>query len=223
MAIISSSRPGAEHITSEEKTQRVVEPSRALANTFPEAILSIDTFRASVALQALEAGAHMVNDISGGHLDEEMIAMVGKMKIPYVAMHMKGTPQTMKGLNHYENDLLLEMRKYFSEVMRRCTESGVHDVIVDPGFGFAKNIEQNYHILKHLSYFKMLEAPILVGLSRKSMIHKVLKKGPEESLNGSTVLHTLALLNGADILRVHDVEEASEVLQLMTHYHDPGI
>ena len=208
-----SSRPGATDIPVEEELNRVLEPIRLIANTFPDAVISIDTFRAEVARQAVGAGAHMVNDISGGQLDDQMYATVGELKVPYIGMHMKGTPQTMKQLAQYD-DLLKEVMSFFSRMQEKLHDYGVQDIIFDPGFGFAKNIDQNFQLLRSLSYFQNLEKPLLVGLSRKSMIHKTLKISAEESLNGTTVLNTIALMSGASILRVHDVREAKEAIHL---------
>lgn len=209
-----SSRPDAEHISVEEELERVLEPIRQVNASFPDAVISIDTFRAKVARKAIDAGAHVVNDISGGHLDDQMYNTVGELKVPYVGMHMKGTPQTMKQLAQYD-DLLEEMMSYFSQMQESLYNRGVTDVIVDPGFGFAKNVEQNFRLLRSLSYFQNLDKPLLVGLSRKSMIQKTLGVTAEESLNGTTVLNTMALMNGASILRVHDVREAKEAIKII--------
>lgn len=208
-----SSRPGAKDIPEEEELHRVLEPIKAITKAFPQAIVSIDTFRSGVARQAIEAGAHMINDISGGHLDTEMIPLAGELQVPFIGMHMKGSPQTMKHLAEYD-DLLTEMMSYFSEMLEWAYKYHVKDVIIDPGFGFAKNIDQNFQLLRSLAYFKNLEKPLLVGVSRKSMIHRTLGISAEESLNGTSVLNTAAILNGASILRVHDVKEAKEVVEL---------
>ncbi len=208
-----SSRPGAKDIAEEEEIERVLEPIRQVAKAFPQALISIDTFRSKVASLAIEAGAHVINDISGGHLDEEIIPLAGELQVPFIGMHMKGSPQTMKHLTEYD-DLLTEMMSYFSAMLELAYKRHVKDVIIDPGFGFAKNIDQNFQLLRSLAYFKNLEKPLLVGVSRKSMVHKTLGITAEESLNGSTVLNTVALMNGASILRVHDVKEAKEVVEL---------
>ncbi len=208
-----SSRPGATDISPEEEIDRIIEPIRELARAFPDTIISIDTFRSQVAVAGVEAGAHMVNDISGGHLDPRMHAAVGEMQVPYIGMHMRGTPQTMKTMTSYE-DLLTDIGKYFSVMVDSLSRHGVKDIILDPGFGFAKTVEQNFHLLASLEYFRFFELPILVGLSRKSMIYKTLENTPDNALNGTTVLNTVALQKGASILRVHDVEEAVQVVEL---------
>lgn len=208
-----SSRPGATDITEDVEIERVLEPIRQVTKAFPQAVVSIDTFRSGVARLAIEAGAHVINDISGGHLDPELIPVAGELQVPFIGMHMKGSPQTMKHLAQYD-DLLTEMMSYFSAMLELAYKHHVKDVIIDPGFGFAKNIDQNFQLLRSLAYFKNLEKPLLVGVSRKSMVHKTLGITAEESLNGTTVLNTTAILNGASILRVHDVKEAKEVVEL---------
>ncbi|WP_421875183.1 dihydropteroate synthase [Marinoscillum sp.] len=209
-----SSRPGAEDISAEEELRRVMTAISGILMRFPEAIISVDTFRSSVAREAVNAGASIVNDISAGQLDNQMLETVGKLKVPYIAMHMRGTPQTMKEQVKYD-DLLREVTQYFSERIVKAKESGIKDIIIDPGFGFAKTIEQNYSLLYRVDYLKQLGYPLLVGVSRKSMIYKLLNVAPEDALNGTTVLNTLALLKGASILRVHDVKEASEAITLL--------
>jgi dihydropteroate synthase len=208
-----SSRPGADHISEGEELGRVLSVVELLNKEFPEAPLSIDTFRSSVADACLESGASMINDISGSQIDPKILEVVAKHKVPYIGMHMKGTPQTMKELCQYE-DLIVEMRMYFSNLIKQCTELHIHDVIIDPGFGFAKNTEQNFQILKELKEFQLLDCPILIGLSRKSMIYKTLGVNASEALNGTTALNMIALQNGASILRVHDVKEAIECITL---------
>lgn len=208
-----SSRPGASDIPAEEELSRVLPVIKEIVRTFPEALISIDTFRASVASAAVQEGAHMINDISGGELDPTMFETVAKLQVPYILMHMKGSPQTMKSLNQYE-DLIPDILLYFAEKIRKLTDSGVKDIIADPGFGFAKNIGQNYQLLEGFDSFKILGVPLLAGLSRKSMIWKVLDIPSEEALNGTTVLNTIAVQKGADILRVHDVKAAAEVIKL---------
>lgn len=208
-----SSRPDAEDISEEEELNRLIPAVKIITQSFPEAFISIDTFRASVAQQAIEAGAHIINDISGGNLDAQMFETVGKLQVPYILMHMKGTPQTMKNLNQYEN-MMQEMCFYFSEKIAQLKQLGVKDIIIDPGFGFAKNITQNYQLLNHLEDFNLFSFPVLAGLSRKSMIWKSLKITPEEALNGTSVLNTIALQKGAKILRVHDVKEAKECIKI---------
>jgi dihydropteroate synthase len=208
-----SSRPGAENISEEEETDRLIPAVKAIAKTFPEAYISADTFRAEVARLAVAEGAAMINDISGGNLDDKMFETVAGLQVPYVLMHMRGTPQTMKEETHYDN-LVKDVVKELSEKVRQLDELQVHDIIIDPGFGFAKTIDQNYRILKNLQYFKALGHPVLAGLSRKSMIYRKLGITPEDALNGTTVLNTIALVNGACILRVHDVKEAVETVNL---------
>jgi dihydropteroate synthase len=217
-----SSRPGAEDISVEDEINRVAAPIKQLSERFPEAVISIDTFRSDVARAALDAGAHVINDISGGILDADMIPLAGRRKVPYIAMHMRGTPQTMKNLTLYD-DVLLEVMQYFSDIIAKAKAAGIHDLILDPGFGFAKTLEQNYYLLQHLDHFKRLDCPILVGVSRKSMIYKLLDCSPDEALNGTTALNSVALLKGANILRVHDVNEATEAIRLITQLHDSRI
>ena len=208
-----SSRPGADHISEEYELGRGLPVVELLTKEFPEAPLSIDTFRSSVADACLESGASMINDISGSQMDPKILEVVAKHKVPYIGMHMKGTPQTMKDLCQYQ-DLIVEMRLYFSELINRCTELHIHDVIIDPGFGFSKTTEQSFQILRELEEFKLLKSPLLVGLSRKSMIYKTLDSDASKSLNGTTALHMIALDKGASILRVHDVKEAVECVTL---------
>ncbi|TFV92431.1 dihydropteroate synthase [Algoriphagus kandeliae] len=208
-----SSRPGAEDISEEEELSRVIQPISWISEAFPEVLISIDTFRSNVAKRAIETGAHLVNDISGGSLDSKMYEVVGKLQVPYFLMHMRGTPQTMQQKTDYSK-LLPDILNYFAKKLHLIKEFGIKDVIIDPGFGFAKTLEQNYHILKNLEIFRTLGYPVLAGLSRKSMIYKLLGCGPEESLNGTTALHMFALSKGANILRVHDVKEANETRKL---------
>ncbi len=208
-----SSRPGADHITTEAERKRIVPIVELLTNTFPEILLSIDTFRSSIAKECVAAGASMINDISAGNMDQDMISCVGKLKVPYIMMHMKGTPQTMKSKNHY-NDMIHEMNIYFAEKIAEARKNGIDDLIIDPGFGFAKNTHQNFELLKNLALLQVHNVPILSGVSRKSMIYKTLNTSPNEALNGTTVLNTIALQQGASILRVHDVKEAIECITL---------
>jgi len=209
-----SSRPGASDISIEEECDRVIGPISEIAKRFPKTNISIDTFRSEVAERALDAGASMINDISGGHLDKNMLDTVANHKVPYVAMHMRGNPQNMKDQTSYE-DILLEIMKYFSAVIHDCNQKGIKDVIIDPGFGFAKTAEQSFDLLKKLDHFHHLQRPMLVGVSRKSMIYRTLKLTAEEALNGTSVLNTIALIKGAQILRVHDVKEAVEAVKLV--------
>ncbi len=210
-----STRPGADDISEEEEIKRAIPAIEALTLHFPDCIISIDTFRSKVAAKALEAGAAMVNDISAGSLDKNMMETVAQHQVPYIMMHMRGTPQTMKDLNEY-NDLTQDIIFYFSEKIRAARDLGINDIIIDPGFGFSKNIAQNFELLSNLKKFQNLELPILAGLSRKSTIYKILDCTPEEALNGTTVLNTMAIANGANILRVHDVQEAMETIKLMS-------
>lgn len=210
-----SSRPGAVDISAEEEAQRVIPAIEAILKEFPEALISVDTFRSEVANQSIVAGAAMVNDISAGNLDAEMMQVVAKHQVPYIMMHMRGTPQTMKDLNDY-SDLPQEIIFYFSEKVKTACSLGINDLIIDPGFGFSKNAEQNFDLLSSMELLQVLGLPILAGLSRKSSIYKTLNIGPEDALNGTTVLNTVALLKGAAILRVHDVKEAMEAVQLIS-------
>lgn len=209
-----SSRPGATDISVEEEIKRVIPVIQAISKAFPEIAISIDTFRASVAKAAVEQGAGLINDISGGELNPQLFNTVSELQVPYVLMHMRGTPETMTQLNQYEN-LTKEVIDYFHKKIHQLQNLGVKDIIIDPGFGFAKNIDQNFELLNQLDYLRILGKPILAGLSRKSMIWKSLKITPEEALNGSTSLNTVALLKGASILRVHDVKEAVETIKLI--------
>lgn len=210
-----SSRPNAEFVTEQEEIDRIVPVIGLVADRFPEAILSVDTFRARVAAEAIGAGAAIVNDIAAGLLDENMLPTIGELKVPYIMMHMRGTPQTMRTLTDY-NDIIKDMLYYFSERVREARGYGIHDIIIDPGFGFAKTTEQNYEVLQKLELFQILELPLLSAISRKSMIYKVLENTPAEALNGTTVLNTISLLKGARIIRVHDVKEAMECIRLVT-------
>lgn len=208
-----SSRPGAENIPETEEINRSVGAVKLISKKFPTAILSIDTFRSEVARQAILEGASIINDISAGEQDQNMFATVAKLKVPYIAMHMRGTPQTMKTLAEYEN-LIKEVTSYLLQKITLLESLNVKDVLIDPGFGFAKTAEQNFHLLNHLDYFAILGKPLVAGLSRKSMIWKTLGVKPDDALNGTTALNMTALLKGANILRVHDVKEAMEVVKL---------
>jgi dihydropteroate synthase len=208
-----STRPNASDISAEEEMERVIPVIKAIKQLFPDCIISIDTFRAMVAQEAVVAGASLINDISGGQLDEKMFEIVAQMQVPYVLMHSRGNPQTMSQLCHYEN-IFLEILHFFEQRIEKLTILGVKDIILDLGFGFAKTQEQNFILLKHLSYFARLERPILVGISRKSMIYKTLCIEPSQALNGTTALNMFALEQGAKILRVHDVAAAKETLTL---------
>ena len=208
-----SSRPGADHISEETERKRIVPIIELLMNYFPEILISIDTFRYKIAEDCLQAGAAIINDIFAGQYDPKIMEIANKYSSPYIMMHIKGTPQNMISKNNYD-DIIKEIIKYFSEKIFEARKNKINDIIIDPGFGFAKNIKQNYFLLKNLKLFQSLDAPILVGLSRKSMIYKTLKTSSSEALNGTTSLNTIALINGASILRVHDVKEAIECIKL---------
>jgi dihydropteroate synthase len=208
-----SSRPQSQDISEKEEIERVIPSIKAILKEFPKALVSIDTFRSNVARAAIENGACMVNDISGGSLDEKMFTTVAECNVPYVLMHMRGTPQTMIKQTSYEN-IIIEMIDYFQKKIVELKQLGVKDVIIDPGFGFAKTMDQNYELLKNLNYFKCLNLPILSGVSRKSMICKKLGIENKDALNGTTVLNTISLMNGASVLRVHDVKYAIEAIKL---------
>lgn len=208
-----STRPGATAISMEEEIARVIPAVGTIKRQFPEILLSIDTFRSQVAKAAVEEGADLVNDISAGNLDPEMLPLIAQLDVPYIAMHMKGTPQTMQSLSDY-TDLVPEILAYFSKKVEQFRNFGIKDVIIDPGFGFAKTITQNFELLKELKSLNRLGLPVMAGVSRKSMIYKTLKISANEALNGTTALNMFALMQGANILRVHDVKEAKETIQL---------
>lgn len=208
-----SSRPNATHISEAEELQRLLPIIELLVKGFPEIIISIDTFRSEVAKQGIQAGAALINDISAGKLDKDMLQTVANLQVPYIMMHMKGTPQNMKEHANYKH-IMKELLFYFSERINEAKKLGIKDIIIDPGFGFAKNTAQNFEVLKHLELLKTLKFPILAGVSRKSMIYKTLENTAQEALNGTTVLNTIALQKGATILRVHDVKEATETIKL---------
>lgn len=208
-----STRPGAEDVSPEEEIKRVIPAIALCKSQAPKLPVSVDTFRTEVAAAALDAGADMINDIGGGSMDRGMFELVAEKKVPYVLMHIKGNPQTMSSFTDYQN-ILTEMMLYFSGKVSQLKDLGVNDIIVDPGFGFAKTIDQNFVLLRNLSYFRELQLPLLVGLSRKSMIYRSLEIPVDEALNGTTVLNTMALMNGASILRVHDVKAARQAVIL---------
>lgn len=208
-----STRPGAKDVSEQEELDRVVPAIKAIMREYPDTYVSVDTFRASVAEAAVSEGAVMINDISAGSLDGKMFATVAKLKVAYVLMHMRGNPQTMQTLTGYES-LLLEVIDFFQKKVSELRELNVKDIVIDPGFGFAKTIDQNYDLLKHLNYFRMLNLPVLAGMSRKSMIYKKLNTTSEHALNGTTALNAIALMNRVSILRVHDVTEAMEAITL---------
>lgn len=209
-----SSRPNAQEVSPKEELQRVVPVVEALVKHFPDIRISVDTFRAEVARESLEAGACIINDISAGQIDLAIWEVVAHYQVPYIAMHMRGTPQTMQTYTEYDK-LTKDILYYFSQVKDKARQLRINDLIVDPGFGFSKTLAQNYELMQQLALFKALECPILVGISRKSMIYKLLDTTPEAALNGTTVLNTFALLHGADILRVHDVKEAVECVKIV--------
>ncbi len=214
-----SSRPGAGHIKVEEEMQRLKIALEVIRTDFPDVIVSADTFRSSVASMAVkDYEVDIINDISAGSADENMFDTIAALNVPYIMMHIKGTPQNMQ-VNPTYDDVVGEIINYFSEKIQKAKLSGICDVIIDPGFGFGKTLEHNYLILSRLDDFKIFELPILVGLSRKSMIYKALDATPKEALNGTTVLNTIALMNGANILRVHDVKEAMETVKLFSLYY----
>ena len=213
----NSSRPSAKDINEDEELKRILPIITLILNEFPNTLLSIDTFRSKVAQQCIENGAALINDISAGNLDQNMLQIVAKLKAPYIMMHMRGTPQTMQKQTHYEN-LVKDILFYFSERIAEARKLAIIDLIVDPGFGFAKTLEQNFELLNNLELFKTLELPVLAGVSRKSMIYKTLENSTENALNGTTVLNTVALQKGAKILRVHDVKEAMECIKLIEKF-----
>ena len=208
-----SSKPNAELVSEEEELNRIIPVVKTLIKEFPEALLSIDTFRSTVAQECINNGAALINDISAGSLDEKMMEVIASNNVPYIMMHLRGTPQTMQDQTNYEH-IINEILTYFSDKVNKARSLGINDLIIDPGFGFAKTTDQNYEILSNLEQFKMLELPILAGVSRKSMIYKTLDTSPEEALNGTTVLNTIAITKGATIIRVHDVKEAMECVKL---------
>jgi dihydropteroate synthase len=208
-----SSRPGAKDISIQEETDRLLPAVEAIAAAFPDAVISVDTFRAGIAEAAVQAGAHMINDISGGELDPDMFATVARLQVPYILMHMKGTPQTMNQLAKY-NDVFNEVFDYFVKKIYQLKQLGVHDIILDPGFGFAKKAEHSYALMNRMEEFDVLQLPILAGISRKRMIYGLLETTAADALNGTTVLNTVALMKGASILRVHDVKEAVEAASI---------
>ena len=209
-----SSRPGADHVPEDEELQRMIPVIDLILKKFPETLISIDTFRSKVAAESIEHGAAIINDIAAGNLDENMFATITKYQVPFIMMHMKGTPQSMQKEATYDN-LINDLRFYFSEKIKETTSKKINDIIIDPGFGFAKTTDQNYTLLNHLDMFQTFGLPILIGLSRKSMVYKILESSPQEALNGTTALHTVALLKGANIIRAHDAKEASECIKLV--------
>ena len=209
-----SSKPSAEFVSEEDELQRIVPIINLILEYYPETLISIDTFRSEVAQVCIENGAAIINDISAGNLDDKMLEIVAKYNVPYIMMHMRGTPETMQKMTSYDN-IVKEILLYFSERVAQARSLGINDLIIDPGFGFAKTLEQNYEVLQKLEMFELLELPLLAGVSRKSMIYKTLESSADEALNGTTVLNTVALTKGAKILRVHDVKEAMECVTLL--------
>jgi dihydropteroate synthase len=209
-----STRPGSERVAAAEELKRVLPAIEAIHATYPDAILSIDTFYAAVAEATIKAGAHIINDVSAGSIDNNLLPMVARLQVPYVLMHMQGDPQTMQ-INPTYTNVVLDVFDSLNRQLKELNTMGINDVIVDPGFGFGKTTSQNFQLLHELSYFHNLQRPLLVGLSRKGTIYKTLNITPEEALNGTTVLNTISLLNGAHILRVHDVKEAAQAIRLI--------
>lgn len=210
----ASSKPGVEEVSPDEELKRVLPVIEKISKNFPHIYISIDTYRSNVARQAVDAGAQLVNDISAGNADDNMLKTVGKLGVPYIAMHMQGTPKTMQNKPTYD-DVLIAIRSFFSEKIAAAHAAGINDIIVDPGFGFGKTPQHNFALLNHLNTLQIDGVPLLVGVSRKSMIHKTLNIDIQEALNGTTVLHTVALRQGAHLLRVHDVKEAKQAVDLI--------
>jgi len=208
-----SSKPNAAFVSEEEELRRIIPIIEMLVRIFPEILISVDTFRSEVAKASIEAGVAIINDIAAGNLDDKMMETVAKYNVPYIMMHMKGNPKTMQSLANYE-DIIKEMLFYFSKKVNEARSLGINDIIIDPGFGFAKTLEQNFEVMNKLELFQMIDLPLLSGISRKSMIYKTLGTTPQESLNGTTFLNTVSLMKGAKILRVHDVKEAVECVAL---------
>jgi len=209
-----SSRPNAKDVSVEQELYRSLKAINSITKKFPETLISVDTFRSKVAQEAVAAGACMINDISGGSLDNNMFQTVASLQVPYILMHMQGTPQDMQNNPYYE-DIIFEIRTYFSEKIKQLRQLGLNDIILDVGFGFGKTIEHNYELLKNLDLFNIFDMPLLAGLSRKSMLYKVLDTDAKKALNATSVANTIALQNGASILRVHDVKEAYETIQIV--------
>ncbi len=212
-----STRPGAPLLSAEEEILRVLPAIKAVIKNFPKALISIDTYHAKVAQAAVDHGAVIINDISAGEMDDEMIPLAGKLRTPYIAMHMQGKPTHMQDRPHYE-DVVREVFDYFIHKKEECKKAGISDLIIDPGFGFGKNLSHNYQLLHHLKLFHQLGHPLLIGISRKSMIYKLLKSSPEEALNGTSALNLLAIQQGVQILRVHDIKPAKELVQIWQYF-----
>jgi dihydropteroate synthase len=209
-----STKPGATDVSFEEERDRLIPVLENIKNKFPDSIISIDTYRSQVARIAVDKGAHIINDISAGNFDKEMFKVISELNVPYIIMHIQGTPSNMQQ-NPVYKDVVKEVGQYFIEKVTALKKLGVNDIIIDPGFGFGKTVEHNYELLNNLEYFSIFDLPIMVGISRKSMINKVLHTTPDEALNGTTVLNTIALMKGSNILRVHDVKEAVEAVKLV--------
>ncbi len=212
-----STRPQAPDISEQEEAERVIPAISAIRKIFPNTFISIDTFRSSIASMAVDAGADIVNDISAGNIDDHMLSTVGRLNVPYIAMHMQGLPDNMQNDPQYSN-VVLDITGFFIEKIKQCTRAGIKDIIIDPGFGFGKTLRHNYDLLKGLRHFQILDKVVLTGISRKSMIYKLLSTTADEAINGTTALHMLCLQNGANILRVHDVKEAKESIRLFQYY-----
>ncbi len=209
-----STRPGADIVPADEELRRLIEPIKLISSKFPEIILSIDTYRAEVAEIGIAAGAHIINDISGGTMDANMFNIIAKLKVPYVLMHIHGSPQTMQKVP-ITHDAISIVKNFFRDSVIKLHKLGVHNIILDPGFGFGKSQECNYTLLKNMEEIRIENLPILAGVSRKSLVNKILNTTPQNALNGTTTLNTIALLSGANILRVHDVKEAKEVIKII--------
>lgn len=214
-----SSKPNAEFVSETDEIKRILPVIELLVKVFPDILISVDTFRSEVAKVSIENGASIINDIASGNLDDKMMETIAKYNVPYIMMHMKGDPKTMQSLTNYDN-IIKEMIFYFSEKVNEARSFGINDLIIDPGFGFSKTLEQNFEVMNKLELFQMLDLPLLSGISRKSMIYKTLGNSPEEALNGTTFLNTISLMKGAKILRVHDVKEAVECVRLFEKLKD---
>ncbi len=210
----ATTRPGSLLTTASNERNYLMPALDIVLKEFPDAIISIDTYHSSIAEEAIEKGAHIINDISAGAFDPDMFATVARLQVPYIIMHIQGTPENMQVNPHYD-DIIMDITRYFAEKVYHLQQLGLHDIIIDPGFGFGKSLQDNYELLSKLDYLKIFELPVLVGLSRKSMINKVLGTTPDQALNGTTALNTVALEKGAKILRVHDAREAAQTIQLI--------
>jgi dihydropteroate synthase len=214
----STSKPGSKGITLEKEKQILFPILEALTKKFPDSFFSIDTYRSEIAKESIKIGASIINDISGGQFDKNMFKIISKYKVPYIMMHIKGKPHTMQ-LNPIYKNVIIEVLNFFINQVKKASDNGINDIIIDPGFGFGKSLNHNYEILKSLSLFKEINCPILIGVSRKSMIYNLIGKGPDEALNGTSVLNTFGIMNGANIIRVHDVKEAKECISLWEYLY----